>query len=107
MAIDYKAEKAAKRKTGQKALWLLIGLLVVVLAIVIKIMLANNLSGGPTFSGLPSNDEAYTVAKEFIRPTLKSPSADFNESRYKFGKTSDSVYVIQSSVESRNENNDK
>jgi hypothetical protein len=107
MATDYKAEKAAKKKTGQKALWMLIVLLVVVLAMVIKIMLANNITGGPVSTGLPSNDEAYTVAKEFIIPTLKSSTADFNDAHYQFGKKGDSVYTIQSTVDSRNENNEK
>src|ERR1700761_4050314 len=107
MARDYKAEKAAKKKTGQKALWMLIVLLVVVISMIIKIMFANNLKGGDGFSGLPSRDEAYTVAKQFVLPTLKSSSADFNDSHYQFGKKGDSVYVIQSTVDSHNETNEK
>jgi len=98
MAKNYKDQKAAQRKTGNKALWLLMVLLVVVIAMVIKIMFANNLKGGGGFSGMPTSDEAYTVAKEFVQPTLKSSSADFNDAHYQFSKSDDSVYTIQSSV---------
>jgi len=104
MAKDYLADKAAKRKSGQKALWFLIILLVVVVGLIVKIMMPQSMTN---FSGLPSSDEAYTVAKEFIKPTLKSNSVEFSESHYKFGKTSDSVYVIQSSVDSKNESGEK
>lgn len=108
MAQDYKAQKAEKKKTGQKALWLLIVLLVIVVAMVVKIMFANDLKAGGGFSGMPSSDEAFTVAKELIRPTLKSSSATFNDSHYQFGKgATDSVYVIQSTVDTRDASNDK
>jgi len=107
MAKNYKDQKAAQRKTGNKALWLLMVLLVVVIAMVIKIMFANNLKGGSGFSGMPTSDEAYAVAKDFVQPTLKSSSADFNDAHYQFSKSDDSVYTIQSSVVSRNAANDK
>ncbi len=105
MAKDYTADKAAKRKTGQKALWFLIILLILVVGILIRVTLTGSLTRD-VFSGLPSSDEAYTVAKEFIKPTLKSNSIEFKEG-LKFGKTSDSVYVIQSSVDSKNETGEK
>jgi hypothetical protein len=106
MAKDYLADKAAKKKTGQKALWLLIILVVVVVSMVVKIIFTGNLKPD-VFNGLPTSDEAYTIAKEFVKPTLKSTSADFNDSRYQFAKTSDSVYVIRSSVDSKDATGEK
>ena len=105
--MDYKSQKAAQRKIGQKALWVLIVLLIVVVFMVVKLMFANNLSFDKVYSGLPSSDQAYIVAKEMIRPTLKSSSANFSDSHYQFAKKSDSVYVIQSSVDTRDRNNEK
>jgi len=105
MARDYLAEKAAKKKTGQKALWLLMILLVIVVSMVIKIVLTGSLKPD-VFSGLPSSDEAYTVAKQFIRPTLKTTSTNFSDSHYQFAKTSDSVYVIQSEVNYKDDKNE-
>ena|ERR1700743_3825626 len=106
MAKDYLAEKAQKRKTGQKALWLLIILVVVVVSIIVKITLGDKLKPN-VFNGLPTSDEAYTVAKEFIRPTLKSSDADFSDSHYQFAKISDSVYVIKSKVVSSDSKDEK
>ena len=106
MAKDYLADKATKKKSGQKALWFLIVLIVVVVAMVAKVLLTGNLKPD-SFSGLPSSDDAYSVAKGFVRPTLKSPTADFHDSHYQFGKLSDSVYVIQSSVDSKDASGEK
>jgi len=106
MAKDYLADKEEKRKSGIKVLWLLLVVFVIIIFLAIKIALTSSTKSSG-FSGLPTSDEAYTVAKEFVRPTLKSTDADFDESHYQFAKTSDSVYVIKSSVELTDENNEK
>ena len=106
MAKDYLEEKAKKKKTGNKALWLLIVLIVVVVAMVAKILFTGNLKPD-NFTGLPTSEDAYAVAKGFILPTLKSSSADFSDSHYQFGKQSDSVYIIKSSVDSKNASGEK
>lgn len=106
MAKDYLANKAEKRKSGIKALWLLLVLFAIVIFLAIKIALTGSTKPGG-FKGLPTSGEAYAVAKEFVRPTLNATSMDFNDSHYQFAKTSDSVYVIKSSVELRDANNEK
>jgi hypothetical protein len=105
-ADQYLKEKADKKKTGNKALVLFLVLIFIVISVVIKITLTGSLKPD-FFKGLPGSDDAYAIAKEFIRPTLKSSSANFSDTKYQFGKQSDSVYVIQSSVESRNDSGDK
>ncbi|MGZ3757466.1 MAG: hypothetical protein ACXVAY_14390 [Mucilaginibacter sp.] len=106
MAKDYLEEKAKKKKTGNKALWLLIVLVIVVVAMVAKILLTGNLKPD-NFTGLPTSEDAYAVAKGFIIPTLKSSSVEFSDSHYQFGKQSDSVYIIKSSVDSKNASGEK
>jgi len=103
---DYLAEKERKKKSGLKALWFLLILLLIVVSMVAKIILTGTLKPD-VFTNLPSSDEAYTIAKDFVRPTLKSSSANFEDSKYQFGKTSDSVYVIRSSVITNDANNEK
>ena len=48
------------------------------------------------FSGQPTHDDVYQIAKEYIKPTLKSANATFSDSEYEFGKEQDSVYIIKS-----------
>nr|WP_294793547.1 hypothetical protein [uncultured Mucilaginibacter sp.] len=90
-------EKAKKTRSANKAVWILLFFSVVVIAMVVKIVLTGSLKPD-FFRGLPSNEDAYEIAKEYVRPTLKSSSATFAEDGYQFAKTSDSVYVIKSSV---------
>jgi hypothetical protein len=95
---QYLKQKAAKKKTGNKALWLLLIVSAVLISVVAKIFLTDAFKS-EFFKGLPGNEDAYDIAKQFIEPTLKSSSANFQEDKYQFGKQSDSIYVIQSSVE--------
>jgi hypothetical protein len=106
MAKDYLVDKEEKRKSGIKVLWLLLVLFVIIIFLAIKIALTGSAKPGG-FNGLPTSAEAYTIAKEFVRPTLKSTGAEFDDSHYQFAKTSDSVYVIKSTVEFSDENNEK
>jgi len=106
MANNYLKEKAEKKKSAIKALWLLLIFLFIVISIIVRISLTGSLKSA-FYTGLPSSDDAYAVAEDYVRPTLKSTSADFSDSKYQFGKTSDSVYVIKSSVESRDKNDEK
>jgi hypothetical protein len=105
-ADQYLREKAAKKKTGNKVLWIFLFFCIIAISVVVKITLTGSLKP-EFFKGLPGSDDAYTIAKEFIRPTLTSSSANFSDTQYQFGKKSDSVYVIQSSVETRDNAGEK
>jgi hypothetical protein len=106
MTKNYLEDKAIKKKSATKALWILLVFSVLAISVVVKITLTGSLKPD-FFKGMPDSDDAYSIAKEFIRPTLKSSSADFSDTKYQFAKTSDSVYVIKSSVISKNESGDK
>ncbi|WP_214070767.1 hypothetical protein [Mucilaginibacter sp. dw_454] len=103
---QYLKERAAKKHSGNKALFIFLVLIAIVIAVVAKIFLTGTLK--PEFmKGMPGSDDAYAMAKLFIQPTLKSSSVKFNDDKYQFGKQSDSVYVIQSSVESSTDGGEK
>jgi|GEM_PF-738739 len=103
---QYLKQKADKKKSGNKAVFLLLTFTAIAIALVAKIFLTGTLK--PEFmGGLPGSEDAYAMAKLFIRPTLRSSSANFADDRYQFGKQSDSIYVIRSSVQLTNDNGEK
>ncbi len=90
-------EKSKKKKSANKAVWLLLFFSAIAIAMVVKITLTGSLKPD-FFKGLPSQEDAYEVAKDFVRPTLKSQSIEFAEDGFQGGKISDSIYVIKSSL---------
>ena len=53
-------------------------------------------------SSLPSGNEAFEIARDFIKPTWKSADSKFPDDEYKFVKNSDSVYVVTSYFNTNN-----
>jgi hypothetical protein len=92
------SDKAEKKKSASKAVWILLFFSAVAIAMMVKIALTGSLKPD-LFKGLRTNEDAYEIAQQYVRPTLKSPNVTFADEGYQFGKTSDSVYVIKSSVE--------
>ncbi|MFD0750247.1 hypothetical protein ACFQZS_08855 [Mucilaginibacter calamicampi] len=91
-------EKSVKKKSANKAVWIVLFFCAIIISMMVKISLTGSLKP-EFFRGLPSNEDAYKIAKEYVRPTLKSSSVSFADDGYQFAKTSDSVYVIKSTVE--------
>ena len=53
--------------------------------------------------GLPSNDNAYHVAQDYIKDKLLDPnSAEFIEGKIKMGKVNDSTWVFTGVVKATN-----
>jgi hypothetical protein len=98
---DFLHAKQVKKKTAQKGVWILVVFGIVFVFILIKIANSNSMA---VFSGLPSSDVAYSMAKVYIRPTVRSTSVSFHDDSYKFAKKSDSVYVIKSSYTAHDSN---
>ena len=95
MKRDYEAEKAAKKQSTKQVMWML--LVVVLLFGTVITRLALRLGEkGEYYSSMPSGNDAMVVAKDFIRPTLKSPNVDFADEDFQVTKTSDSVYTVNS-----------
>jgi hypothetical protein len=105
MEKKYVADKAGKKKSAKKAAWVLVGLGLIFLFVLIKF--AQNSGVRFSSSGLPTGDEAYAVAKEYVKSTVRSNNVDFPGSGYQIGKRSDSVYTIRSVVELTSESGDK
>jgi len=93
---DYAREKREKKKAALKVIWI-IGLMgVVFLVIVSRFAMAGS---DDTYDGGPTNDDVYAMAKRFVRPTIKAANPEFQTSGYSFKTARDSVYVIRSYAE--------
>jgi hypothetical protein len=105
MSKHYLSNKEVKKSFALKGVWLLI-----VLAIIFAIVLVRFAMSGtkPDLqNGLPGSDAAYLIAKEFIKPTLKSKPVSFPETGYQCAEKPDSVYIIKSYAESKNQTGEK
>lgn len=102
---NYVDSKAGKKKSAKKAAWLLVGLGLIFIFILLKF--ASN--SGITFATgrLPTGEDAFSVAKDFVKSTVRSSNVDFPGSGYQVGKKSDSVYIIKSVTELTSDNGDK
>ncbi|MES2277475.1 MAG: hypothetical protein V4592_15735 [Bacteroidota bacterium] len=97
--------KAGKKKSAKKAAWVMAALVIIFIFVLVKF--AHNTGIRFSTSGLPSNDEAYSVAKDFVKATVRSSNVDFPGSGYQVGKRGDSVYTIRSVAELTSDNGDK
>jgi hypothetical protein len=97
MGKKYLAEKKKKKKSAMSGVVVLVILGLIFVFIVAKFALTSNVED--TFSGAPTSEDVYAIAKDYVKPTLKSDDASFPESGYEFGKEQDSVYVIKSHVD--------
>ncbi|TSD66833.1 hypothetical protein FFF34_005380 [Inquilinus sp. KBS0705] len=98
---DYLKAKSEKKKSASAVAWMLVAVVVLFAVFLAKFALTGSAS---VFSGMPDSDQAYTIAKEFITPTVLSGNIKYSDSEYKFAKKSDSVYVIKSQYSSQDNN---
>jgi len=107
MAKKFIAEKTAKKKSATSASWLLWLFLLVFIAIVLRFALRL----GPQLSSakgtMPTGQDAFEVAKQFVRPTIGSMNADFADGEFEYSKNNDSVYIVKSYYETRPEGGEK
>jgi hypothetical protein len=94
MKRDYLSEKAAKKKVTREAMWILLIFILLFLGVMFRIAWRSESAGG-FFSSMPSGDDAFEIAKDYIMPTLRSANVEFNKD-YQYAKSSDSVYVVKS-----------
>jgi hypothetical protein len=92
---DYIAEKAEKKKSTRGAMWILLIFIILFTIIIIRIATRSD-SGNGLFSSMPSGDEAYEMAQNYLKPTLRSPDIEFTRDAYQYTEAPDSVYTVRS-----------
>lgn len=101
MAKHYLSYKQGKRNFALKGVWVLI-----ILAVIFAVFLIRFAISGARLdssNGLPDSDEAYSIAKEFIKPTIKFTPVNFQQSGFQCAQRPDSTYIIKSYAESKND----
>jgi len=93
---QYLAEKKKKKKSAMGGVFIVLIIGAVFVYIVAKFAFTGTVED--TFSGPPTQDDVYEIAKQYVKPTLKSEGS-FSDSQYEYGKKDDSVYIIKSHVD--------
>jgi len=93
---DYAREKREKKKAAVKVIWIIAILGVIFLVIVSRFAMAGS---DELYDGGPTNNDIYSMAKRFVKPTLKAADPKFQDSGYNLKVTQDSVYIIHSYTE--------
>lgn len=97
MEKNYLQSKAGKKKSAKGAAWIVVALAIIFIYVVVKFALSGVIR--LTSGGLPTGNEAYEVAQDFVKSTVHSNNVNFPSSSYGIAKKSDSVYLIRSAVE--------
>lgn len=101
MSKTYQNHKEIKKNFALKG----IGLLAILALIFTAFLIRFAFSGSRTdfMEGSPSNDDVYSIARQFVRPTIKSDNVSFPESDYQCAQKPDSIFIVKSYAESKND----
>ncbi|NCD72179.1 hypothetical protein [Mucilaginibacter agri] len=94
----YLGTKSANKKKAFKGVWLIIAFAIIFIVIVLRYAQSNE--HRIISRSLPEREEAYSVAKDFLRDEFQSGQhISFPDDGFSYGKKTDSVYVIKASYE--------
>ena len=92
---NYLTEKEAKKKSTSQGIVFLSVFIIIFVSVIFRLAIRTGTNEG-FFSMVPTGNEAYQVAIDFVKPTVKTCEAEFPDNDYQYSKNSDSVYVVQS-----------
>ena len=92
---NYLTEKEAKKKSTNQGIDFLSMFIIIFVAVIFRLAIRTGTNEG-FFSMVPTGDEAYQVAVDFVKPTVKTGEVEFPDHDFQYSKNSDSVYVVQS-----------
>ena len=105
MSKNYLTDKALKKNYAIKGAWLIVALAIIFVIVVIRFAMAGY--GFGFTDDMPGTHDAYSVAQEFIKPTIKLTEVSFPESGYQCATTPDSTYIIKSYAEAKGQDKEK
>jgi len=100
MKDSFEEQLAERKKFTNKATWVFFIIILIVAIVVLKVAVRQGAIASSNGS-MPSKDDAFEVAKEIVKPTLRSADVDFSEGQYAFSKSNDSIYTIKSYYETK------
>ena len=95
----YLQQKAAKQRFLQKGMVVTVALMIIFMVFVTRFALSG--SRDDLMNGTPVSADAYLIAKQFVRPTIKSNKISFPETGYQCAEKPDSVFVVKSYAEDK------
>jgi hypothetical protein len=101
MKRDYLSDKDEKKKSTRQGIIAIVIFVIIFIAVIFRFATRPGNNEGLSHQ-IPTGKEAYEIAKDYIKPTIKFPEAEFPDSDFQFSKNSDSVYVIKSYYEANN-----
>jgi hypothetical protein len=99
MSKSYLSYKALKKDFARKLIYALIIMVIIFAIALIRLAVSGEMS--EKVDNPPKNEDAYAIAKEFIKHSLSSSDIRFPEGGYQCAQRPDSVYVIKSYIESK------
>jgi hypothetical protein len=99
MKKDYEAEIERKGKTTKQGMVVLVIFIILFLIVMVRVALRSDL-GDKLSGGMPSDNDAFTIAKDYIKITSSSTDIRFTEDSFRGDHNDDSVYMIKSTYES-------
>jgi flagellar basal body-associated protein FliL len=106
MSKSYVNNQQQKKKFANKLIIFLVILSVFFAGIIIGFALNGN-NTRQVVNNPPKNDEVYTIAKQFVKQTVKTSNVVFPDTGYQFNQKQDSTYTIKSYLESKDQNGQK
>jgi len=94
MKDSFEEQLAERKKFTNKATWVFFIIILIVAIVVLKVAVRQGAIASSNGS-MPSKDDAFEVAKEIVKPTLRSADVDFSEGQYAFSKSNDSIYTTK------------
>jgi hypothetical protein len=101
----YLQDKADKQRFFKKGMMVLVTLALIFSVFVTRFALSG--SKKDVTPGVPDSEDAYFVAKQFIKPTIKNSNVSFPNDGYQCAQKPDSVFVIKSYAEAKDEPSSK
>ncbi|TWJ00936.1 hypothetical protein JN11_02199 [Mucilaginibacter frigoritolerans] len=99
MKKDYKTEIERKGKSTKQGMVVLVIFIILFLIVMVRVALRSDL-GDTLSNGMPSDNDAFTIAKDYIKTTSSSTDIRFTDDSFRGDHEADSVYVIKSTYES-------
>jgi hypothetical protein len=99
MKRDYKAEIERKGKSAKQGMAVLIIFIILFVIVMVRVALHSDLGESLSGSAMPSDNDAFIIAKDYIKTSSSSTAIRFTDDSFRGDHDADSVYVIKSTYE--------
>ncbi|WP_428331429.1 hypothetical protein [Mucilaginibacter sp.] len=95
MKRDYLTEKELNKKSTKEGIWILFVFILLFIFVIFRIAIRSG-TNDRLFGSLPTKNDAFQIAKDYLRPNFKTQDIEFNDDDFQCSKNADSIYVVKS-----------